>query len=244
MPVGATMAGIGIVGGLSGKKSAKKAQKEANAIARETLEFNKERYYSYKKLYGGLEKQLVADAKEGVKADLAGVTNRAAADVTQQFANSEEERLRNAQRLGLNPNSGRAEAGARKVGMGKATAEAFAITNGRETERRDADEKTWDRRATVTGLGISQMNGAASGVNSASSNLQQSYQNSANAKNAEANQLFGVAGSIVGMGLGGGLGSTPAASTTNPSLSNGGFTSALNAIDANTSVPPLSLSFN
>ena len=42
------------VSGIFGSKSAKKAQKEANAIARDTLNFQKQRYNDYNKQYGGL----------------------------------------------------------------------------------------------------------------------------------------------------------------------------------------------
>ena len=63
------MGGLSLAGGLIGSKSSKKAQKEANAIARETLNFNKQRYNDYKKMYGGLEQQLVNDANKGVVAD-------------------------------------------------------------------------------------------------------------------------------------------------------------------------------
>ena len=63
------------LGGLSSSKSSK-SPKEANAIARETLNFNKQRYNDYKKMYGGLEQQLVNDANKGVVADLGGVTAR------------------------------------------------------------------------------------------------------------------------------------------------------------------------
>ena len=38
------MGGLSLAGGLASSKSSKKAQKEANAIARETLNFNKQRY--------------------------------------------------------------------------------------------------------------------------------------------------------------------------------------------------------
>ena len=51
--------------------------------------------------------------RRGVIADLEGVTNRASTDVATQFANAEDARLRNMQRMGINPNSGRADAGAR-----------------------------------------------------------------------------------------------------------------------------------
>ena len=44
------MGGLSLAGGLLSSKSSKKAQKEANAIARETLNFNKQRYNDYKKI--------------------------------------------------------------------------------------------------------------------------------------------------------------------------------------------------
>ena len=60
--------------------------KRSNAIARETLNFNKQRYNDYKKMYGGLEQmQLVNDANKGVVADLGGVTARAIGDTATQF---------------------------------------------------------------------------------------------------------------------------------------------------------------
>ena len=78
------MGGLSLAGGLIGSKSSK-SPKEANAIARETLNFNKQRYNDYKKMYGGLEQQLVNDANKGVVADLGGVTARAIGDTATQF---------------------------------------------------------------------------------------------------------------------------------------------------------------
>ena len=66
-------------------QSRPKSPKEANAIARETLNFNKQRYNDYKTMYGGLEQQLVNDANKGVVADLGGVTARAIGDTATQF---------------------------------------------------------------------------------------------------------------------------------------------------------------
>lgn len=204
--------GMSLLGGLSSSRSSKKAQKEANAIARETLNFNKQRYNDYKAMYGGLEQQLVNDAKKGVVADLGGVTSRAIGDVATQFANQNAAQLRAQQRLGINPNSGRAESMARQSGIAQALGTAGNITANREAERRNAEQQTWDRRAYVNNLGVSQMNMSANGVNSANNQLMNNYNNKAAQKAQEAGQFFGLAGGIAGQYLGG-LGSP---TTTQP----------------------------
>lgn len=190
------MGGASLLGGLSSSKSSKKAQKEANAIARETLNFNKQRYNDYKTMYGGLEQQLVNDANKGVVADLGGVTSRATADVATQFANQQDALMRANQRMGINPNSGRAEANARKLGLAQSLATAGNITTNREAERRNAAQQTWDRRAHVNNLGINQMNMSANGVNSANTQLMNNYNNTAAQKAQQAGAFFGAAGAI------------------------------------------------
>lgn len=188
--------GMSLLGGLASNKSSKKAQKEANAIARETLNFNKQRYNDYKTMYGGLEQQLVNDANKGVIADLGGVTSRATADVATQFANQQDALMRANQRMGINPNSGRAEANARKLGLAQSLATAGNITTNREAERRNAAQQTWDRRAYVNNLGINQMNMSANGVNSANTQLMNNYNNTAAQKAQQAGAFFGAAGAI------------------------------------------------
>lgn len=197
------LGGLSLAGGIAGSKSSKKAQKEANAIARETLEFNKKRYNDYKSMYGGIEQQIVDDAKKGVIADLGGVTSRATADVATQFSNQEEAQRRQQQRLGINPNSGRADSMSRQMGLSKSLATAGNITTNRETERRDAEAKTWDRRAYVNNLGINQMNMAAQGIDNANNQLMNNYNNTAAQKAQQAGAFFGTAGNIAGQYLGG-----------------------------------------
>lgn len=197
------MGGLSLAGGLAGSKSSKKAQKEANAIARETLNFNKQRYNDYKTMYGGLEQQLVNDANKGVIADLGGVTSRATGDVATQFTNAEATQRRQQQRLGINPNSGRAESMGRQMGLSKALATAGNITTNREAERRNAEQQTWDRRAYVNNLGINQMNMAANGVDNANNQLMNNYNNTAAQKAQQAGAFFGAAGAIGGQYLNG-----------------------------------------
>lgn len=220
MPVGAAVAVVGIVGGLSGKKSAKKDRRAELALQRETLDFNKQRYSDFKSLYGDLEQQLVAGAKEGVKADLAGVSDRAAADVAVQFQNAEGERLRNQQRLGINPNSGRAEAGARQLSLARAVTEAGNVTVNREQERRSAEEQTWNRRWQVGNLGVQQMNGAAHDMAGSMQTMAAGYGRSADQKMQQAGQMFSMAGQAAGMGMAGAFkGGGGQNTTTTPTLS-------------------------
>ena len=195
--------GMSLLGGLSSSKSSKKAQKEANAIARETLNFNKQRYNDYKTMYGGLEQQLVNDANKGVIADLGGVTARAIGDTATQFKNQQAAQLRAQQRMGINPNSGRAESMARQSGIAQALGTAGNITTNREAERRNAEQQTWDRRAYVNNLGINQMNMAAQGVDNANTQLMNNYNNTAAQKAQQAGAFFGAAGAIGGKYLDG-----------------------------------------
>lgn len=203
---GIALGGISAIGGIIGSKSSKKLQKEALAIQRDTLDFAKKRYSDYKTTYGDLEQMVVDSAKKGVVADLSGVTTRAAADVSTQFAGAEEARIRNDQRMGINPNSGRAEAGARKNSLFEALAKAGNITSGRETERRDANQKTWDRQYAVNQIGVNQMNNAAGEVTNANNAIANTYSTMAAQKAQQAGQLFSTAGTVAGMGLSGGFG--------------------------------------
>ena len=79
-------------------------------------------------MYGGLEQQLVNDANKGVVADLGGVTARAIGDTATQFKTNKAAQLRAQQRMGINPNSGRAESMARQSGIAQALGTAGNIT--------------------------------------------------------------------------------------------------------------------
>ncbi len=200
-PISATIAGGSLLGGLASSKSAKKASKEANAIARDTLNFAKQRYTDFKTNYGDLEKMVIDGAKKGVVADLSGVVSRATADVATQFTNAEEAQRREQQRLGINPNSGRADSMGRQTALSKALATAGNITINREAERRNAEQETWNRRTAVNQLGVNQMNMAANEVTNANNTLMNNYNNTAAQKAAQAGALFGMAGTVAGMAL-------------------------------------------
>lgn len=201
----AIVAGASLIGGIAGSRSSKKLAKEQLRLQREMFDFQKKRYDDYKSLYGDLEGQMVADAKKGVVADLAGVTSRASADVATQFANAEDARLRNMQRMGINPNSGRADAMAARNSVAQSLAAAGNITFGRENERRNADNQTWARRSAVTDLGVQQMNGAANGMESAQERMADTYGQMAANKASQAGAMFGAAGSLIGGGAMDGL---------------------------------------
>lgn len=191
-----------LIGGIVSSKSSKKLMKEQLAIQRETLDFNKKRYTDNKALYGELEKTVVAAAQKGVVADLGGVTSRAAADVATQFTNAEGAQARQMQRLGVNPNSGRAESMARQTALSRAMAEASATTTAREAERRNAEDKTFNRQFSVNQLGINQLNSTAGDVNNSNTAIANTYGNAAAQKAAQANSFYSTAGQIAGIGLG------------------------------------------
>ena len=195
--------GASLLGGLSSSRSSKKTAKQALALQREQFEFNKKRYNDYKAMYGGLEQMQVDAAKKGVIADLGGVTARAVGDVATQFTNAEEAQRRSQQRMGINPNSGRADAMGRQMGLSKALAMAGNITTNREGERRNAEQQTWNRRDSVNRMGIAQMNGSFGDMNQ-SSNAMANTMNQQSAQQAQqAGALFGAAGNIAGQYLGG-----------------------------------------
>ena len=214
----AILAGASLIGGIAGSRSSKKLAKEQLRLQREMFDFQKQWYDEHRARYGGLEDQMVADAKKGVIADLAGVTNRASTDVATQFANAEDERLRNMQRMGINPNSGRADAIASRNAIAKSLAAAGNITAGREAERRNADNQTWARRSAVTNLGVQQMNEAANGMESAQGRRADTYGQMAANSASQAGAMYGAAGSLIGSGAFDGIFSGRSATTPTTTL--------------------------
>lgn len=203
-----TMAAVAIgggslLGGLSSSRSSRKTAKQALALQREQFEFNKKRYNDYKTMYGGLEQMQVDAAKKGVIADLGGVTARATGDVATQFTNAEEAQRRQQQRLGINPNSGRADSMGRQTGISKALAMAGNITSNRELERRNAEQQTWNRRAQVNQTGIAQMNGSFGDMNQSNNGMVSTLNNQSQQQAQQAASLYGAAGMMGGMYLGG-----------------------------------------
>lgn len=189
------------IGGLFGSSSAKKAQKEANRIARDTLNFNKQRYNDYNQQYGGLIDMVVSEAEEGVDADLGRVTSEANADTATAFANARQALDNQNQRMGINPNSGRAESSERQFSLNQAVATAGNVTNSRNKERQFADDATWNRRYGVYQQGNAMLNGAAASVENSMSNLSNSYANSAANQSNMANQAIAGGISSITQGL-------------------------------------------
>lgn len=192
---------VSAIGGLIGNNSAKKAQKEANRIARDTLNFNKQRYNDYNQQYGGLIDMVVSDAEKGVQADLGGVTSEANADTATAFGNAKQALDNQNQRLGINPNSGRAESSNRQLALNQAVATAGNVTNARNNERQFANDATWNRRYGVYQQGNAMLNGAAASVDNSMSNLSNSYANSAASQSNMANQAIAGGISSITQGL-------------------------------------------
>lgn len=192
---------VSAIGGLIGNNSAKKAQKEANRIARDTLNFNKQRYNDYNQQYGGLIDMVVSDAEKGVQADLGGVTSEANADTATAFDNAKQALDNQNQRLGINPNSGRAESSNRQLALNQAVATAGNVTNARNNERQFANDATWNRRYGVYQQGNAMLSGAAASVDNSMSNLSNSYANSAVSQSNMANQAIAGGISSITQGL-------------------------------------------
>ena len=218
MTMAAVSVGVGgvssLLGGIASSRSSKKSAKEALALQREQFEFNKKRYNDYKAMYGGLEQSQVDAANKGVIADLGGVTARATGDVATQFTNAEEAQRRQQQRMGINPNSGRADSMGRQMGLSKALATAGNITSNRELERRNAEQQTWNRRAEVNRNGIAQMNGSFGDMNQSNNGMVSTLNNQSQQQAQQAASLYGAAGMMGGMYLGGLSKPTAAPETT------------------------------
>lgn len=194
------------IGGLLGNKSAKKQQKQAIELQRQGLAFAQQQYADNQALYGGLNKDVVAQAQEGVQADLGGVSSRAAADVAQQYSGLGATLQRNQQRMGINPNSGQAQSAARQMGLSQALASAGGITRAREAERTNAEEQTWGRKFNVYQTGLGQINNSSQAVTNANNGLANSYaQQASNEANAAGGALGGGL-SLISSGLKGKFG--------------------------------------
>lgn len=193
--------GVGVASfasGLFGSKSAKKLQKESLALQRDALNFQKQRYNDYQKQYGGINDLVIADAEKGVQADLGKVTTEASADTATAYANAKQALDNQNQRMGINPNSGRAESSNRQLALGQAMTTAGNVTNARNTERKNASDTTWNRRYGVYTQGNSLISNAANAVSSSMNNLASTYDTAAtNAANTANQAIAGGVSSIV-----------------------------------------------
>lgn len=171
-------AGVGaatVVSGLVSGSKASKQKKQELALKKEALAFDKQRYTDATDLYSGSIKSLVDLANQDATPDLGGVTSRALADVTTQFDNAQEIIARNNARMGINPNSGQAQASIRQTALAEALAKAGVSSAAREQERVNANNQQWNRLNTVSTLGVNQINGTAANMNQSTNSLANAY---------------------------------------------------------------------
>ena len=193
-------AAISAIGGLAGNRSAKKLQKEALALQRDELNFSKQRYQDYQSQYGGLADLVVSEAEKGVTADLGRVTSEANVDTATAYSNAKQALDNQNQRLGVNPNSGRAESSNRQLALNQALATAGNVTNARNKEHQYANEATWNRRYGVYQQSNSLITGAANNVSNSMSNMSNNMSNSANTQSQAANAGLASAASLAMQG--------------------------------------------
>lgn len=186
----ALMAGVNLLGGLSSSRKAAKLQKRQIALQEQTLADQRAYRDGVQARYGDIEKMVLDSARQGVQADLAGVTARAGNDVAAQYKNVEDQRLRTAGRMGLNPNSGRADSMARQNAIAQASTTAGLVTQQRNAERQNAEQQTYARRANAAAQGASLLGAANSGLANAQNNLAGTYGNMAQNEGAGAGQMF------------------------------------------------------
>lgn len=203
-PAGAVIGGVGgLVSGNEQKKQQKKADgyNDASlALQREQMEIAKKKQEDYEKIYGPIETNYLSLVRQGTKPDIEGVTTRAIGDVNTQYANSEAARLRQMQRTGVNPNSGRADSLGRQLSLSRALALAGTINQSRQQEMDRAEDLTFARYQDANQTGINKLNGVQSNINSASTALSQTYTNRAtqaqNNANNTANSWADLGGTV------------------------------------------------
>lgn len=190
-PAGAVIGGVG--GLLSGKeqdkqqKAADAANNQSLALQQQQLDEAKKRREDYETNYKPIEDQFLASVKKGVQPDYEQITNDVIGDVNTQFEGSEAARLRQIQRMGVNPNSGRADALGRQLSLSRGLALAGGINKARRTESNRAEELTYARQNDAVQVGVNKLNNAQSSVNSAANSLSQTYVNQASQSQANAN---------------------------------------------------------
>jgi len=190
-PAGAVIGGVG--GLLSGKeqdkqqKAADAANNQSLALQQQQLDEAKKRREDYETNYKPIEDQFLASVKKGVQPDYEQITNDVIGDVNTQFEGSEAARLRQIQRMGVNPNSGRADALGRQLSLSRGLALAGGINKARRTESNRAEELTYARQNDAVQVGVNKLNNAQSSINSAATSLSQTYVNQATQAQANAN---------------------------------------------------------
>lgn len=200
------MFGIGgiITGVLSGNKNAKNAKKASDQsfqIQKEQLDFAKDRFDQADATYSPVEKLLVSMAMDSNKPRYDEVTSNAIGDINTQFAGAEGARIRNMQRMGVNPNSGRADAMGRDLSLSRALALVGGINGARTQERNRVDNTGWERLYNTMTLGSNKMNGTQNNLTSAQNNMADTRAQQAAAYSQKSQAGYDMAGKIAGIGL-------------------------------------------
>lgn len=201
--------GLGLLAGNKKDKQAKKASDESIGIQKDQLAFDQKRYEEANKMYSPIESSLLSRVMQDYKPNYQEVTTNAIGDVNTQFANTEDARIRAMQRMGVNPNSGRAESLARQFSLSKGAALAGAINTSRTTERNRADNVGWDRLYNTMTLGANKMNGVTSSLATSKDALSRTYGNRADLYRDQASGMYQASGQLAGgmlSGLMGGAG--------------------------------------
>ena len=190
-PAGAVVGGVsGIMSGNEqdkAQKSADKANAASIALQQQQLASAKKREEDYDEFYKPIEDNYLAAVRKGITPDYEQVTQDAIGDVETQFANSGAASLRSMQRLGINPNSGRADAIGRDLSLSKTLAKVGTINNARRQESNRAEDLTFARQQDALTLGVNKLNSAQAASASASTALSQTYANKANQATADGN---------------------------------------------------------
>lgn len=188
---------IGIGSALLGNSQAKKQQKAADnfnnqslALQQQQLDEAKKRREDYDKNYKPIEDQFLASIKKGVQPDYEQITNDVIGDVNSQLEGAEAARLRQMQRSGVNPNSGRADALGRQLSLSRGLALAGGINKARRTESNRAEELNYARQNDAVQVGVNKLNGAQTSINSAATALSQTYANRADQAQTNANNTM------------------------------------------------------
>ena len=193
--------GLGLLSGRKKDKEAQRANDQSLAMQQNQLAFDQKRYNDAMTQYKPIEDSLLAMAQENVEPDYDGFTTRAIGDVNTQFANGEAANTRSMQRMGINPNSGRADALGRNQALSRSLALVGTINGARRDERYRADNLNWDRKFNIASLGTNKMNGTAASLSNSQTNLTNLYARQASNAQSQSSGLYGAAGQLIGGAL-------------------------------------------
>lgn len=217
-----------IFGDGGAKKSMKKANKASAAqeavlkrqaaLYDELLKVGQEEREYYKKNYRPVEEQMIKTAGAGVKPDYEGITNlggQASQEVGRQFDVARGSAVRELTRRGVTVGSGQMRSLRTSTALAEAGAKAGAFTRAnieeadkRRTERKYADETTYNRRRDVTGvgrgvqaLGTQRLSAAAGGLTSVAGGYGSQADRYRDLAAEQGNAAGGAIGNLINAGI-------------------------------------------